>query len=640
MIYDSDNYLTLDFETDTSHGDYGHPVHPDNGLLLACWKLGYGHPECRGGMFGNYIWADWGDEYHQEKLLAYIEAADFLVAHNAKYELGWLRRCGLDLHGVRVFDTKIAEYVLMGNLAAGDKSMAPRSTSLDACLKRRGLPGKDPAIDTYMHAGHNPVTHPRSWLQQRCKMDVRDTEWLFHQQLRQLTNTNRLPVLHTRCIITPLLAEMEFLGMHLDPDAVLAEYEDFSGRYVKLNAELEDFTGGVNWRSSKQLAEFLYDELGFAELRDYRGQLKRTKAGGRKTDKDTLEGLRATNKRQRKFLELRREIGKVNAALTKNLEFFMGACNEMGGTFHATFNQTSTATHRLSSSGIRTKFEAYDKPKSVQFQNLPRAFKPLFAPREKGWVMAEADGSQLEFRVAAFLSDDETAIADILSGHDVHRFTASVLNGVDESDVTKEQRQLAKPDTFKPLYGGQSGTDAQQAYYAAFRERYPTLAAVQEKWVYDVLEAKRLVTPWGLRYYWPYAKVSNSGYVNITSSVYNYPIQAFATAEIIPIAIRAFWDRLRAEGAEEEVKVLNTIHDSIICEVRESALDLWREIALESFTMDTYRYLSEVYDIEFDSVPLGVGLGWGSHWSAKDNSEQEYNVFRDGTRQLVKEEIN
>ncbi len=254
--------------------------------------------------------------------------------------------------------------------------------------------------------------------------------------------------------------------------------------------------------------------------------------------------------------------------------------------------------------------------------------------------MAEADGSQLEFRVAAHLTEDPKAISDILSGHDVHRFTASVLNDIPEGEVTDDQRQEGKPDTFKPLYGGQSGTPAQMAYYAAFRGRYPQLAAVQEEWVHEVLETKRFITPWGMRYYWPYARMSRTGYINVTSTVYNYPIQAFATAEIVPIALAAFWDRVKSAGAERVIRPVNTIHDSILCEVKASEIALWQEISLKSFCDDVYDYLTNIYKIEFDKVPLGVGLNWGANWHDRGNSEQEWNVHRDGTRQLIKEKLN
>ncbi|MEK0325174.1 MAG: DNA polymerase [Nitrosopumilus sp.] len=503
-LYLGNNYLVLDFEVATNHGDYGHAVHKDNGLLLACWKTAAG--DCV---------AHRGSEFDQDKLLACIEAADFLVAHNAKYELGWLKRCGMNLHEVSVFDTKIAEYVLLGNLAAGDKNMAPRSTSLDHCCRRRGWKQKDPVIDIWMNHGVNPITMPGSWLEGRCRQDVESTEALFLDQREALDRSGRLGVLLTRCLITPMLADMEFTGMKLDKARVEKAFKEHTKRYAELDAELEEFTGGINWGSTKQLAAYLYSPtkgtegiesgLGFAELRTWKGEPKRTPTGRKLTDERTLDSLRATTNKQREFLRLRKEIGKLKAALTKNLEFFLGVCKEQKGIFNAVFNQTVTATHRLSSSGIPITFKGSRGPKSVQFQNLPRKFKPLFTPRKRGWVMAEADGAQLEFRVAAHLGNDARAIEGILAGEDVHTFTAAVLNGIEEHEVTDDQRTAAKPDTFKPLYGGQSGTKAQMEYYAAFREKYPDISFTQESWVHDVLEHKRLITPWGMRYYWPYA---------------------------------------------------------------------------------------------------------------------------------------
>src|ERR1700745_1711461 len=102
-IFLSDNYVVLDFEIDTSHGDYGNPIHSANQLLLASWKTSKGHTKAQCGN----EYADW------ESLRQDIQQADFIVAHNAKYELGWLKRLGVDLRTVFAFDTQIAEYVLL-----------------------------------------------------------------------------------------------------------------------------------------------------------------------------------------------------------------------------------------------------------------------------------------------------------------------------------------------------------------------------------------------------------------------------------------------------------------------------------------------------------------------------------------------
>ena len=635
-IYWSDNYVTLDFETDTSHGDYGHPVWPDNGMILASWKVGP----------GGKVQSHFGDEFNQGKLLRDVEAADFLVCHNAKYELGWLKRCGLDLHQPTVFDTKIAEYVLLGNLAAGCNTtgLPPRSTSLDMCCRRRGWKPKDPVVDKMMKNGINPIEIPKPWLQGRCEQDVRDTERLFRDQRRLLADTDRLKVQFTRCLLTPVLADIEFEGMYLDAERVEKEYNSHVKRLRGLERKMDVLARGINWRSPKQVADFLYapgpDGLGFDECRRMDGTPDRTAAGRKKADQHTIAKLKATNKEQKEFLAVRQEIGKVSAALSKSLQFFDGICSEHGNLLYATFNQTRTATHRLSSTGHYTKFKKYDKPKTVQFQNLPRAFKPLFQARRDDWVMMEIDGSQLEFRVAADLGKDKQAMQDISDpDFDAHCLTASVINNEDYDaflqayrggdKAAKRKRTAAKLHTFKPLYGGESGTKSEKAYYKTFKERYSALAKTQDSWLETVLNTKKLVTPWGMRYYWPRAKRGHDGYANVKSSVYNYPVQALATAEIIPIALRSLWELLRDE---EQVRIVNTVHDSVILEVHPDAVAKVREAGIQSFGQAVYDYLSNIYEYEFH-VPLGCGITVGPHWSEGD--EESYNIWPNGKVERV-----
>lgn len=641
-LFLTDNYLVLDFEVDTSHGDYGSPIHDANKLLLACWK-----------MAGSATQAHWGGEFEQARLLAAIERADFVVAHAAKYELGWLKRMGVDLRKVFAFDTMIAEYVLLGNLAAGAKElgMVPLSISLDMCCRRRGLPVKDPAVDKMIHNGINPARIPREWLEGRCRQDVETTERVFLDQRGDLQRRGLLPVQYTRCLLTPVLADIQFEGLMLDEELVRKTHEEFKTQLVDLQTQMDKLTGGINMRSALQVAEHVYGSLGFRELTDKRGNPKRTPENKRKVDSKTLDRLFAHNAAQREFLAKRRELSKVAHALSKNLDFFLGVCEEYGSKFHAEIHQTTTATNRLSSTGIPLVFESIKtedgKPttKSVQFQNTPRGFKRLFKAKRPGFLMAEPDGSGLEFRTAVYLGDDERGRSDIEDrSFDPHRFTASVLhstsieavkaNEVDSSNRNVDSwRQLAKPDTFKPLYGGSKGTPEQERYYKAFRERYPGIAAAQESWVKQALLEKRVVTPWGLTYYFPTAKLSDSGYCNVTATVYNYPIQALATAEIIPIALVYLWHGIHEAGLDDDVYIVNTVHDSAVCEIRPEAVDRFTTLAKKCFTLDVYNFLDRVYSIDFN-VPLGVGLKIGSHWG--QGKEQSFNVYRDGREEQVK----
>jgi DNA polymerase-1 len=236
-----------------------------------------------------------------------------------------------------------------------------------------------------------------------------------------------MPVFFTRCIVTPVLALMEGRGVHLDPERVAAEHAAQTARLAELETELAVVTGGINLASRKQLGEVLYDKLGFEEP-TRRGEVQRTAAGGRKTDKATLGNLKANTPEQKRFVELLGEYAKVSARLSKSLNFFKGVCEEYGGTFRARFNQAVTQTHRLSSSGRRLKFKGGSG--GVQFQNMPREYKRLICARDPDYVVVEVDGAQLEFRVAGEVSHDPQVHHDVETNADIHRYTASVLNAL------------------------------------------------------------------------------------------------------------------------------------------------------------------------------------------------------------------
>lgn len=243
------------------------------------------------------------------------------------------------------------------------------------------------------------------------------------------------------------------------------------------------------------------------------------------------------------------------------------------------------------------------------------------------WLVGEWDGSALEFRVAGHMSRDPQILDDIVKGHDVHRFTGSVLYAVRYDDVTDDQRQAAKPHTFKPVYGGTSGTKRERAYYAAFKERYHVLARKQDEWVMEVLQHKELVTEWGMRYYWPRARMSRDGYVNVKSQVYNYPVQAFATAEIIPIALAFFMQMIQGH----RIVVLNTVHDSVVCRVHVSETDFFVKTAVDVWHK-VYAYLAKVYGITDFYIPLGTEVVLGTHWGDKKGRTfaQKFNIWPDG----------
>ena len=595
-IYLGDNYVATDFET--TNIEKGSALASENRLLLSCWKAS---KDRRGNK-------TWGSEYAQPVLLESLASASFIVAHNAKFELQWLKRMGADLTKILVWDTMIAEKVLAGN------KMLP--LDLGSVATRYGLGGKDPYVDLCMKAGVCPSELPGTFLEKRCLKDVEQTENIFLQQRELLREAGLLGVMYTRCIFTPVLADIEFNGIQLDDERVTSEYSDYHRRFLGCERRVGEFTGGINPRSTKQKAEFIYDTLGFKELRGFDRKPKRTAKGGRCTDTETILKLKATNKRQRQYITLQKEYNSLNAALTKSLEFFYGVCKEWEGNFKGTFNQSVARTHRLTASGRKIYLTLFKKKKSCQFQNLPRSFKRLFKARREGWKIGEIDGAQLEFRVAGYLGRDSVILSDIRSGSDVHQYTADTLTAAGELT----NRQDAKSRTFKPLYGGESGTTAEKEYYAAFKEKYAGVAKAQELWISDVLAKKELVTCTGLKFYWPDTTRSKSGYVNNKRSICNYPVQSLATADIIPIAVTMLWHDMKDK--EMESYLVNTIHDSAIAELNPRETELFSEIAVKAFTDYVYYYLKEVYNIEF-FIPLGAGVKIGDHWSEGEEIKYE-----------------
>ena len=582
--YNSENYLVLDFET--TGLTKGSALNPKNKIILAVWSY-QGKTKIK-----------WAGEYYLQELVADCKQADFIVAHNAKFELQWLERCGVDLTDILVFDTMIAAYVLGGNRLIGS------ALSLDKTAEKELGEKKSRLVSKLIKSGVCPSQIPRQWLEQYCLIDVNLCERLFEKYRLRCKELGLLPVLYTRCLLTPVLADIEKNGMMLNPVRVDPLWHEKEKEYERLTIELNTITGGINTNSPKQLGEYIYGTLGFKELTDRRGNLVRTVTGRPKTNLDTIYSLKAKTKRQKNFFATYKRCRELHNELTKYLRKFHNCVSDNSGLITGSFNQCRTRTHRLSSTG-----QEYN----TQFQNFPRIYKKLFHAKNPEWLIGEADGSQLEFRVAAHLGRDTIALNDILEGRDIHSVTADIIGC---------SRQDAKAHTFKPLYGGRSGTLNERKYYDFFREKYTGISSTQQRWVDTVLERKSLKTEWGLTYYWPDTNMdAKTGYVTNTTAICNYPVQALATAEIIPIALVYFWHRLKC--SDLKMQIVNTVHDSIICELPEDEKEEFMRLSQQCLIEDVYRYLQEVYGIRF-TVPLGCGVKTGTHWS--EGVEKKYEA--------------
>lgn len=445
LLYRSNNYVYVDFET--TNLDSGSPYNKENSLVFAAWILGSSHPKNHTGK--PLIKSGFGNEFEQGELVGDIEEAKYFVAHNAKFEYGWLNRCGLNIFNTPAYCTQIGEYVIAGN--------RQRRFSLDESLSRWDMEGKEGLVSRLMKLGVCPSTMPEPWLEKYGRRDVLQGHKLFVKQRRKIYKDGLHKTFLTHNLFTPVLVDIEPRGMHLDEERVKQVYHKFSAELRELEVEVNEITGGINTGSPKQLAQFLYRDMGFSVPKDHRGRELVNKPsdnwpeGVPKTDAPTLEKLKGRTKKQKHFLELVSKYNKVKQTMSKTLDKFYACIEETSDhILLAKFNQTRTQTHRLSSSGLHYK---------VQFQNFDNRFKPIFSPRHEGWSIGEADEGQLEYRVAVYLGQDEAGMYDIENGVDAHGFTASIIfketwkecGGDRNTPEGKECRRLSKAHTFKPL---------------------------------------------------------------------------------------------------------------------------------------------------------------------------------------------
>lgn len=574
---------------------------PENSIVCGSWTCGVD-----GEVHNIY-----GNEHEMSELVDAIEAADFVVAQNGKFDLKWLKRAGIDLYKIVLYDTLIAEYCINGNQT--------KPLDLDTLAKKYLGAGKEHFINILMKKHVCPSEMPKSMLVSRCNDDIKQTRDIFLLQRKIIKDTGLLGCVYTRCVFTPPLTDIESYGVCLDAEAVRKQHTASAIELAKISAEIDEFTEGRNPASYPQMKEFIYDVLKFKPLYKGMGKNKEPTYG---TDNDTILTLKATTKKQREFQALKLEWSKWNAQVTKTLDYFKGVVDEKnpeGDIVYANFNQTTTKTHRLSCSGVQRKFKnilgknGKPKPKGIQLQNIDGNFKCLLKARNDGWPIGEGDGSQLEFRVAGFMGQCTIATQEIVDGVDVHTQSAAVINGVPKEEVTSSMRGAAKADTFKPLYGGKQGTEGQKAYYKWFGEHYKGLTDKQDRWLSEAMRTKKVVLPHGFIFYWPYARPQGKNSVEGGTKIVNAPVQHFATGEIIPIAVTYLWHLMR----EMESFLVNTVHDSAIAELHPDEKAEFTELCKYAFTHCVYHYLKEVYNIEFN-VPLGVGVKIGRNWGTGD----------------------
>ena len=267
------------------------------------------------------------------------------------------------------------------------------------------------------------------------------------------------------------------------------------------------------------------------------------------------------------------------------------------GKLHVRLLQHRTATGRLSGA-------------DPNMQNMPRGgtfpVKKVFVSRWEGGKVLEADMAQLEFRAAAFLSQDGVAIEEVSTGFDVHAYTAEVITNAGQPT----SRQDAKAHTFAPLYGatGFGRTKAEASYYEHFTDKYQGVADWHSTLAKEALTTGIIKTPSGREFAFPDVVRKSSGRVSHFTQIKNYPVQSFATADIVPVALIHIDDLLSGMSS----CIVNSVHDSIVIDVHPD-----EEEKVINIIHQTNEVLSELitlrWGIEFN-VPLLLESKIGPNW--------------------------
>jgi len=264
---------------------------------------------------------------------------------------------------------------------------------------------------------------------------------------------------------------------------------------------------------------------------------------------------------------------------------------------HVQLTQAVTSTGRFSG-------------RNPNMQNMPRGgtfpVKRCFVSRWENGQILEADFAQLEFRVAAYLSQDQTAIQEVSNGFDVHSYTAQVISNAGQPTT----RQEAKAHTFAPLYGatGFGRSSAEARYYEHFGEKYQGIARWHRELAKEALNEGRITTPSGRQFAFPNIERRANGTPTFFTQIKNYPVQSFATADIVPLALIYIEEQL--EGLN--TCIVNTVHDSIVLDVHpEEVKDALSVI--DKTNKNLKRLIDQQWDIDFN-VPLLLEAKIGPNW--------------------------
>jgi len=519
------------------------------------------------------------------------------IGHNLKYDLNVLRHHGVRIRGP-MFDTMVASYVIDATRSSHKMDILALAILNHICIPLTDLIGK----------GENQITFDQVPLEQAVPYAAEDADITlqlrdaFAPQIKAMGLTDLFE--DVEMPLVEVLAELEFNGIRVDPDELERQRANLSRRIEKLRKSIADSAPHpFNPDSPKQLAVALFNKPDAEPPGLGLKPLKRGKTGP-STDQEVLEKLAddpaVDSPVPGLIIEYRRLTKLVNTYLVALKEFI----NPDTGRVHASFNQTVTATGRLSSS-------------DPNLQNIPirtdvgREIRRAFVA-EDGNVLITADYSQIELRLLAHLSEDPALIEAFRAGLDIHRAVAAEVFAVDADDVTAAQRGTAKMVNFGIVYGitpfglarrlgGEISVEEAGRIIEEYKDRYRGIDAFLARCVAEAQAEGHVQTILKRRRKIPEVNARNSQQRALGERMAINTVVQGSAADLIKLAMIDLHRRL--PGAFPDARMLLQIHDELVFEAPEDQAE-----AVQAFVAQRMEAAMEL------KVPLVVDAARSTSW--------------------------
>ncbi|MGR5207082.1 DNA polymerase I [Vibrio sp. PNB23_22_7] len=509
------------------------------------------------------------------------------VGQNLKYDASVLARYGIEMKGIK-HDTMLASYVY--NSVGGKHDMDSLALRFlqHSCISFEQIAGK----------GKNQLTFNQIELDQASPYAAEDADVTLRLHNRLSANIEQDDKLKSvyeeiEMPLVPVLSRIERTGVLIDDMKLSAQSVEIAARLEELEKKAYEVAEQeFNMNSPKQLQAILFEKMGLPVV-------KKTPSGTPSTNEEVLQELALDYPLPKLILEYR-GLAKLKSTYTDKLPKMI---NPSTGRVHTSYHQAVTATGRLSST-------------DPNLQNIPirneegrRIRQAFIAPT--GYKILAVDYSQIELRIMAHLSGDQTLLDAFRHGKDIHAATAAEIMGLAIEDVSSEQRRRAKAVNFGLIYGMSAFGLAKQlgiprgeaqAYMDKYFERYPGVMQYMEDTRSTASAQGYVETIFGRRLHLPEIQSRNGMRRKAAErAAINAPMQGTA-ADIIKKAMLLVDQWIQAEG-DGRVKLLMQVHDELVFEVEESSL-----VEIESKVQELMESAAEL------NVPLVADAGHGDNW--------------------------